>query len=201
MRIAFNARRSWMGTLLLAGACTAAHAQSKDVTSVEATEERPETNWTERIMAEEQDLRTHHVGLLRLRASYPQQVSGAWGLMRARVPASFDCRTVCDLRGPFVQLEPGLGGIQLAAGRAVIVGEKKHNERYLANVYVGFGLKGVLLRTWGDNTLRPRGQTFVGAEGEFTITSFNVSLGVLRGVARGAGDRGWVVTGGLGWGF
>jgi hypothetical protein len=121
--------------------------------------------------------------------------------MRVRQPASHHCRTVCDQRGPLVQLEAGLGGVQLAAGYAVVVGERRRNERYLSAVYVGFGAKGVVLRTWGDSPLDPQHQTLAGVEGDFTITSVNFSLGLMRGVSPEAADPRWVVSWGLGWGF
>lgn len=154
-----------------------------------------------RILAEERDSETRVVGLLRVRASHPQGISGAVGAMRVRQPASYDCRTTCAQRGPFVQLEPGLGGLQLGAGWARLIAERGGRERFLSQVYVGFGIKGVLLRTWDDRALRPAGQSFAGIEGEFSITTVNFSLGLLRGISVGRDDERWVVTGGLGWGF
>ena len=155
----------------------------------------------ERILAEERDRTTRLVGLLRLRASWPQGVSAAVGLMRVHQPSSYDCRTPCPQRGPFVQLEPGLVGLQVGAGWGRLIAERGGNERFLSEVYVGYGIKGVLLRTWDDRTVSPAGQTFAGVEGEFSITTVNFSLGILRGISPGDGDERWVVTGGLGWGF
>lgn len=180
--------------LVLAAACGAGRAQAEDETASPA-------DLTRQLEAHDRDLETRRVGLLRLRLSYPQRLSGAVGLMRVRQPADYDCTTVCDYRGPFVQVEPGMAGIQLGAGYAVLVGERRRNEHYLASVYVGFGIKGVIARTWDPGSLDPPDQTLVGVEGAFTITSVNFSLGLLRSVSSGPVDERWVVTGGLGWGF
>jgi hypothetical protein len=99
-----------------------------------------------------------------------------------------------------LQIEPGLTGGQLSAGWARVLGEKKNNKFFLHDVYVAFGAKAVLMRTWGDSPLHPQDQTLAGVEGEFTIARVNFSLGLLRSLADRPEDR-WVITGGLGWGF
>ena len=154
-----------------------------------------------RIVEEEQNEEVRVVGLRRLRLSYPLKVSGGLGLMRVRQPVDFDCSTVCDHRGYFFEVEPGLAGIQVGAGWALLVAERKRNERFLSDIYVGWGVRGALLRTWGDSTLDPSGQTFVGVEGDLTITSANIGVGLFHGVARGSEDEQWLLTIGAGWGF
>jgi hypothetical protein len=154
-----------------------------------------------RILEEEQNEEVRVVGLRRLRLSYPLKVSGALGLMRVRQPADFDCSTVCDHRGIFFEVEPGLAGIQISSGYALLVAERKRNERFLSDIYVGWGVRGALLRTWGDSTLDPSGQTFVGVEADLTVTSANIGVGLFHGVARGSEDERWLLTIGAGWGF
>jgi len=151
------------------------------------------------LEAEDSELRT--IGLLRARLTYPQLVSGAVGVMWVRMPKEFECVTVCRHRGKFIQVEPGIAGIQLAAGYAVVLGEKKSNKWYLRRVYVGWGIKAALLHTWGGSPLDPPDQDFVGLEGSFTIAGFNVSVGLMHGIDRSPEDARWLVTGGLGWGF
>ena len=141
------------------------------------------------------------VAVIGARLSYPQRVSASLGAMFVRQPADYDCRTVCDFRGPLIQLEPGMDSLQLAVGYGMLVGERKDNSFALSDVYVGRGLKGVLLRTWEGSPLSPETQTLVGVEGEFTVTRVNFSLGVLRSLSGSDPDRRWVATGGIGWGF
>ncbi len=81
-----------------------------------------------------------------------------------------------------------------------MVAEKRHNKRFLADIYIAFGFKGVLLRTWGGANLTPADRTFAGIEFSYTVTRINFSIGTLRRVDRAPGDD-WIVTAGAGWGF
>jgi len=151
----------------------------------------------------EHDSRTEprRVGLIGLRLSHPQKVAGSLGAIWVRQPLDFDCATVCDFRGPFFEVEPGLAGAQVGAGYAVLVGEKGRNTRYLRRVYVGLGIRGTLLRTWGNASVTPSEQTFAGVEVDATIAQVNFRVGLLRSLSDpDSGDR-WLVTGGIGWGF
>jgi hypothetical protein len=88
-----------------------------------------------------------------------------------------------------------------SAGYAYLIASQTPGRRFLSEVYVGVGVKGSLLRTWGATSVEPADQTFAGIEGEFTITRFNFSLGVLYGLSdHGREDR-WRTTFGVGWGF
>ena len=165
-----------------------------------AVDSEAQVELTRQILEEEGDGRRRTIGLIRLRASYPQQISAGFGWMRTPLPANGGCRNVCKLAGPTFQVEPGLAGVQLSAGYAHIVGELWGSHRFLKSVFVGYGGKAVLLRTYGDSPLTPDSQTLIGAEGAFTVASANLSLGVLRSVS-GNRDRNWIVTFGLGWGF
>ena len=83
----------------------------------------------------------------------------------------------------------------------VIMGETGRTRSFLSDIYLAYGIKGALLRTWGGADLRPADQTFVGVEGDFTVIRVNFSLGVFRHVGSGNPDDDWIVTGGIGWGF
>jgi hypothetical protein len=164
-------------------------------------DDTPPQEIASRILEEDRDVERRVVGLTRFRVSFPQRVSGAVGAMVVRQPARYDCSTVCEYKGLFVQAEPGLSGGELSAGYAVLMGEKGRNEHFLSKVYLGYGIKGALLRTWNDADLTPSDQTLLGIEGDFTIIHVNFSLGLFRHVGSGEADDPWVVTGGIGWGF
>lgn len=155
----------------------------------------------ERIREHDSRTERRRVGLLGLRLAHVQRVAGSLGAIWVRQPVDFDCATVCDFRGPFAQVEPGLAGIQLGAGYAVLVGEKGRNTHYLRRIYVGLGVKGTLLRTWGDARVDPPDQTFAGVEVNAAIAQVNFRLGMLRSLSDPEGGERWLVTGGIGWGF
>jgi hypothetical protein len=141
------------------------------------------------------------VGLLGLRLSHPQFVTGSLGVLWARQPADFDCTTGCDFRGPMVAIEPGLAGAQVGVGYGILVGDKGRNEFFLRRVYIGWGLKATYLRTWGNDSLEPADQSFLGIEAKFTITQIDFRLGAFRSLSRDEVTNPWIVTGGIGWGF
>ncbi len=179
---------------LLAGCCFLA---GQETGAAGAAEDRP---LIEQVREEDEQRRTWWTGFHRVRAGYPQTVSGGLGVIRARLPESWECVTACPFRGLVVQLEPGLHGAQLSAGFATLIAEKRHNKRFLADIYLAFGVKGVLLRTWDGANLSPADRTFAGIEFSYTVTHINFSLGTLRRVDRAPGDD-WIVSAGMGWGF
>lgn len=155
----------------------------------------------ERIREHDSRTELRRVGLLGLRLSYPQKLAGSLGVIWARLPADFDCSAVCDFRGPFVQLEPGLAGAQFGAGYGVLVGERGRNRFYLRRVYVGLAVKATLLRTWGDAAVEPVRQTFGGVELSASVAQVNFRLGLLRSLSDADVRERWLVAGGIGWGF
>jgi hypothetical protein len=155
----------------------------------------------EQILDEEQDRETRVVGIGRARVSFPQQFSVAAGAIVASQPRSWDCTTVCEFRGFVFEAEPGLSGGQLSAGYAVIMGETGSAGNFLTDVYLAYGVRGALLRTWGDADLRPEDQTLAGVEGEFTVIRISFSLGLFRSVGSSTPEDDWILTGGAGWGF
>jgi hypothetical protein len=137
----------------------------------------------------------------RLRLSYPQQVSAGIGALVAKVPPSFPCTVNCKFRGLALQVEPGLAGGQIAAGYAVVAGGTNHRDRFISKVYLAYGVKAALLRTWKGSTVDPESQTLLGVEGEVSVINVNFSLGVFRHAGSGEPDHDWLVSGGIGWGF
>ena len=155
----------------------------------------------EQVLAHERDRETRVIGLARVRVTYPQEVSGALGAMIAKQPRDYDCTTVCDFKGLMGQLEPGLAGAQASLGYGKLVGEKGRNSFFLSDVYVGYGFKAALLRTWSNANLNPPNQTFVGAEAELTFTSVNFSLGWFQHIKGDVGENDQLISAGIGWGF
>lgn len=159
------------------------------------------TEPAERVRERDSLQETRVVGIGRVRVSHPQKLSGAFGALVVRQPQDYDCTTICDFRGLLLQAEPGLAGGQISAGYAVVVGEKRHSDFFITEVFMGYGVKAALLRTWGDSPLTPPEQTLLGVEGDFTIIQLNFSLGLFRHFAGGDPDQRWQLAGGVGWGF
>jgi hypothetical protein len=155
----------------------------------------------EEIYARDQDQVSRIFGLAGLRYSHPEQVAGSFGLMLSRMPSDYDCQTLCAFRGPYLQLQPGLGGGRLSIGWARLVGEKRTNKLILSDIYLGYGFKGAVLHTWGAPNRQPTGQTYLGAEAEFTVVRINFRLGYFRHIGGGEQVDPWLVTWGFGWGF
>jgi hypothetical protein len=156
--------------------------------------------WTERIIAHEQDTERRTVRAAALRLTYPQVVSASFGWISTRQPRDYDCRTPCDLWGVFGQIEPGLGGGKASVGYGRVIGEQRKGTFALSSAYLALGVKGSILRTWGDQSQVPPNQTYAGPEFEFSIARVNMGIGAL---GRVSGDQGrtWIITGYLGWGF
>jgi len=152
------------------------------------------------VREEDEQRESHWVGFYRVRAGYPQTLSGGLSVIRARLPKTWECVTTCPFRGLVLQVEPGLHGAQVGAGFATLMAEKRQRKHRLADVHVAFGVKGVLLRTWSGANISPPDSTFAGIEFSYTVTGFNFSVGTLRRIDNEAGAD-WLVSGGFGWGF
>jgi hypothetical protein len=159
-----------------------------------------DTSLIDAVREEDEQRQTRWTGFPRVRVGYPQTISGGLGVIRSRLPESWDCVTTCPFRGLVLQLEPGLHGAQLSAGFATLMAEKGHRKRFLSDVYLAFGVKGVLLRTWDGANLTPPNRTFAGIEFSYTVTRINFSIGTLHRVDQAPGDD-WIVSAGMGWGF
>jgi hypothetical protein len=139
-------------------------------------------------------------GLIGAYWAYPTKASVDFGVIAARLPADYECKTPCLFRGLTFQLSAGLGGGELALGYGSLVGETGRGEWLLRRVFVGYGVRAAVVRTWGMSTLDPTGATFLGVEGAMTIAQFGLRLGVFRQV-EGVSNQDWRVFGGAGWGF
>lgn len=155
----------------------------------------------ERILAADRSRELSLTPFGRLRISHPQKVSAAIGAIISKQPPDVECTTTCKLEGLILQAEPGLAGGQLSAGYAVLAGGRNQRERFLSQIYMAYGVKAVLLRTWNRSNLSPEGQSLIGIEGSASIINVNFSLGVFRHVGSRDPSRDWIVSGGLGWGF
>lgn len=178
--------------LLVWGLCALGSAGAGDPTDL--------PDLTRRIIEEDHDLELRTFTLGRVRASYPQRVSVAAGALWTRQPVSYDCTTVCEMRGWVLEVEPGLSGAQISAGYAVAATETGRHRRFLSRVYRAYGVRAAILRTWDGAGLSPEDQTLLGLEGEFTVIGVSLSLGAFHRIGAG-GSAEWVVGGGLGWGF
>jgi len=141
------------------------------------------------------------VGLLRARLAYPQRVSAAVGGLFFREAADRDCSIFCAMRGPHVQLDVGLAGAEFGAGYAYVVAKRPPGRPFLNEVYLGYGLRAALLRTWGEAPFDPPTRDFAGVELAFSVGQVSFTLGCFRQISEGAGEGGWRWTGGMGWGF
>jgi hypothetical protein len=161
----------------------------------------PDEPTVEQVRAQDAstERRTYVVG--RARISTAQELSLGASAFVVRQPVDHDCATACYFRGLLVQLEPGLGGGQLAVGYAVAVAETRTTPWLVRAVHVGYAFKGALLRTWGDEGSDPPQATWLGVESEFTIVKVNFSLGAFRRVSGESAEDRWLVTAGIGWGF
>jgi len=172
-------------------------AEAVDVwvpTATEAAELR------EAIIDEEGDRRHRLFGLGGLHVSYPQVVSASLTFMLTSQPATFDCTTPCDYRGPFVELEPGLGGGKLSLGWARVSGRSNRSGSFLKAGFIGTAYKLTVLRTWSEHGWVPEGRTYAGFEFGVPVAGATLGIGALYRVDGGGGRR-WTVTGGFGWGF
>jgi hypothetical protein len=154
----------------------------------------------EDLIAEEENIRHFALGLAGLHLTYPQVVSASVAVMRTSQPADYDCTTPCDFRGPFAQIEPGLGGAKLSLGWARVTGNTNSSGSFLAAGFVGAVYKATVLRTWGDLGWVEGGRTYAGIELGLPIAQTYLGLGLLYRVDSSEEGR-WLVTGGAGWGF
>jgi hypothetical protein len=144
---------------------------------------------------------TRSGGLLRASWGYPSQATLGFGVVVTKMPANYDCKTTCYYRGATIQGSAGTGAGELAIGYGSLVGETTRGDWLLRHVYVGYGVRLAVLRTWGSSTLEPQGATFWGVEGAFTIGQFSMTMGAFRPMAPDGSDHQWRIFGGAGWGF
>lgn len=132
---------------------------------------------------------------------YPTKATLSFGVIATRLPADYECKTPCLFNGVTFQVAAGLGGGELALGYGSLIGETGSGEWLLRRVFIGYGVRAAMVRTWGLSTLDPSGATFLGIEGAMTVAQFGVRLGVFHRVESVSGQGDWRVFGGAGWGF
>ena len=140
-------------------------------------------------------------GLLRAHWDYPARASIGFGMIAARMPANFECKTACLFRGVTFQAAAGLGAGELAVGYGSLIGETGRGTWLVRRAYVGYGVRAALVRTWGASTPYPAGTTFLGVEAAATVAQFGVRLGLFRQVEQTHGQKDWRLFGGAGWSF
>jgi hypothetical protein len=140
------------------------------------------------------------LGLLGIQATDPQVVSVSVGVMATAVPPHWDCRAACDFRGPFAQLEPGLGGGKAGVGWGRVIGATGPCGAAVSRVHLALAGKLTVLHSRGTLGLEAPGRTWVGPELDASIARLNLGLGVLCRVDSDPHGR-WLVSAGFGWGF
>jgi hypothetical protein len=140
------------------------------------------------------------LGVARTRLTYPLIASAGFGVLVASRSREIDCVTQCELTGWLASGEAGVGGAEVNFGPAFLIAELGDNRFLTSRRYMGYALRASAMRTWGGYTGRPEREWLGGVEGEFTIVSLNLSLGVYRRIGGPDGDP-WLVAGGIGWGF
>jgi len=154
----------------------------------------------ERLVEEDENRCRYTLGLAGVQLTYPQVISASLAVMFASQPASYDCRTPCDFRGPFIQIEPGLNGGKLSVGWGRVTGETNRPGSFLAAAFIGLAYKATVFHSWSDTGPVAPGRTYAGLEVGLPVARANLGLGLLYRVDGGDAGR-WLVTGGAGWGF
>jgi hypothetical protein len=153
------------------------------------------------LRAEELGEASRTAGVIGASWVYPTEATLDFGVIATRMPASYECKTSCLFRGVTVQVAAGLGGSEFALGYGSLIGESGSGVWLLRRVFVGYGVRAAVVRTWGLSTLDPSGATFLGVEGAMTVAQFGLKLGVFHRVEPVSGQGDWRIFGGAGWGF
>lgn len=140
-------------------------------------------------------------GLARARLSYPQLASVGLGMLIGERSKAYDCTIQCEVDGWLASVEAGAGGAVFNLGPAYLIGELGDNRYFLSRRYMGYAVRGSVMRTWGETPYRPDREWLAGVEGEFTVVSLNLTLGVYRRIGEHGHGEPWLVSGGIGWGF
>ena len=68
------------------------------------------------------------------------------------------------------------------------------------DIHLGWAVRGVVLRTYGDFRYKPLPKTLAGVEGSLTFANLNFSLGLLHSLSSGS-ETDWLISSGIGFGF
>ena len=139
--------------------------------------------------------------------SFPQYVScGITGIICLN-QKRWSTDVGASVAGLLVQLEPGLGGVKLAAGYGFISSTRNFTGHRLGPLghmgipYLGYALKAVVLRTAYRPWNLPAGGSYAGAEAQFNFLMLDLRAGVLGQVDGRDWTRPWAATWGVGVGF
>ncbi len=161
----------------------------------------------ERLSAIDEELRRetereHQLfGVARARVSYPQLASVGLGMLIGERSKAYDCKIQCEVDGWLASVEAGAGGAVFNLGPAYLIGELGDNRYFLSRRYMGYAVRGSVMRTWGKTPYRHDREWLAGVEGEFTVVSLNLTLGIYRRIGQQGLDEPWLISGGIGWGF
>lgn len=157
--------------------------------------------WSAAFCADDGPELLRPAGLVRAHLDYPAIVSVGFGVLAARLPASFECGSACLFRGVTVQGAVGPGAGELAVGYGSLVGQTGGGRGMIRKTFVGYGVRAAVQRTWGNSPVAPEGATFVGVEGAWTLAQSGLRLGIYRRTESSEHGSDWRIFGGLGWGF
>jgi len=173
-----------------------AFADSGSTETAAPTEEQA----MQRVREELENLERRWYGIARFRYSYPQQLSAGFGAMFVVQPRDSDCSTTCMVQGWQVEIEPGRYGIQGSVGWGKLVGETGSTKHLMYDIHLGWAVRGVVMRTYGDFRYKPLPKTLAGVEGSFTFAGLNFSLGILHSLSSDS-ETDWLISSGIGFGF
>ena len=88
-------------------------------------------------------------GVARVRASYPLLASVGLGMLIGERSRAYDCTIQCEVHGWLASAEAGAGGAVWSLGPAYLIGELGNNKYFLSRRYMGYAVRGSVLRTWG----------------------------------------------------
>jgi hypothetical protein len=140
-------------------------------------------------------------GLARARVSYPQLASVGLGMLIGERSRAYDCTIQCEVDGWLASVEAGAGGAVFSLGPAYLIGELGNNKYFLSRRYMGYSMRGSVMRTYGETPRRADREWLAGVEGQFTVVSLNLTLGFYRRITDHREGSPWLVSGGIGWGF
>ena len=185
--------------VVVAAACARAEAPSDASADPDADAARLEA--IDRELRRETEREHQLFGLARARVSYPLIASVGLGMLIGERSKAYDCTIQCEVDGWLASVEAGAGGVVWGLGPAYLIGELGDNKYFLSRRYMGYSVRGSVMRTWGDTAYRPDREWHAGVEGQFTVVSLNLSLGVYRRIGHHGAGEPWLVSGGIGWGF
>ncbi len=154
------------------------------------------------LAADDAPIALRSAGTFRVHLDYPAIVSVGFGVITARMPASYACDEACLFRGFTISGAAGPRAGEIALGYGSLAGETGRGRWMMRPAFVGYGVRAAVERTWGSGASDDhRGDTYVGVEGAFGVAQAGLRLGVFRRVGNVQGEGDWRVFGGIGWGF